>query len=131
MNKKVEETTDLRWLHERGRRAFWAVSIDLLIMLGGVILIGLLVMTGQFGSLPILTVAIMAIAVLQLCRMDGRQKVLRRRFRACAAECRARLPEELLAEARCMEPDFVEAFLWAVECNESHLAGDCPLCGAE
>lgn len=37
----------------------------------------------------------------------------------------------LRCAALAVDDDYVTAMLSAIECEQSHLAGDCPLCGAE
>ena len=40
------------------------------------------------------------------------------------------IPHQMLINAQNMESDFTIAALWAIECYEGHIHGDCPLCGA-
>ena len=41
------------------------------------------------------------------------------------------VPFELVEAAMKIAPDSLTARLWALECHEAHLPGDCPLCGAD
>ena len=41
------------------------------------------------------------------------------------------IPTYYVRNARILDSRFPEYILWAIECYEGHMPGDCPLCGAE
>ena len=40
------------------------------------------------------------------------------------------MPFDKIQLAQQLEPDYETAMLWVIECEESHIGGECPLCGA-
>ena len=55
----------------------------------------------------------------------------RRKFFKCLYEKAKIVPSYKIQAAKKMEKDTIKALLWAIECEEAHIGGDCPLCGAE
>ncbi len=109
---------------EQKRRAtrpgFWAAGFSIVI---------LVVLAMGYG--PALVMGVCAIVVVEYAVMAVRMVRFRRRAdRFWRTIELMRPPIALLAVSqRCTEyPDDV---LWAMECSEAHLLGDCLLCGAE
>lgn len=54
-----------------------------------------------------------------------------RKFRKALEEKVDKVPIGIVNLALQQEKNYWTALLWAVECYESHIPGDCPLCGAK
>jgi len=104
-----------------------------------IILVGLafaFILSFVFMAFRTLMVPMVVLCILEISAFSWMYKIhvwveLDNKYRKSLVRKADKVPTQILNLALKLEKNYWTALLWAVECYESHIPGDCPLCGAE